>query len=195
MGRSSCSSEGSLHSLGPQTWGAPMCSSLLSPSHTGGLHGSPGDSGGLLSPAHSPSSGWNRIPEPAQCQERTEELMGSLVPHPCTSLPIPAASSCRAHNFGSIVPSMSSSTSGSVTAEQGRTQLCAVHVPPYIQCPAWKAQPKPWPAMKSVFPSQRLSPQQAGRAGMVPVAVRGQLRTAPFCSQLKPGASQHCHGP
>lgn len=77
---------------------------------------------------------------PAQPQERTEELMGSLG---TPFLPIPSVSPCRAHNSGSIIPSMSITPSGSVTvhAEQGQdTPLCceglAVHVPPYIQYPA-----------------------------------------------------------
>lgn len=108
-------------------------------------------------------------------------------------LPVPSASTCRHTISGSIIPSMSITPSGSVTAhaEQGQdTPLCceglSVHVPPYIQYPAWKAQSKPRPAMTSVFPSQRLFPQQAGQKGNGGNGTSGCELTAEKCSILQP---------
>lgn len=84
---------------------------------------------------------------------------------------------------------MSITPSGSVTAhaEQGQgTSLCcqglSVHVPPYIQYPAWNAQSKSCPAMTLVFPSQRLFPQQAGQEGN---GTSGCELTAEKCSILQ----------
>lgn len=79
MGRGSCSSEASLHSLGPRSWGAPECSSLLSPGDTGGSEPSQASTAPLGCPLlTAPAQAGDRTPEPAQGQERTEELMGSL---------------------------------------------------------------------------------------------------------------------